>query len=159
MRKAGSLLAVLVWNVCFAISGQLLLGSATAIAQSGNASCPVELVEAHWKPQPRNNSSNLGQLAFLDLKYVNRSPDRIQEITISFKSTFVTHGAMGTSVSPSERTLVVESSAGPGKAGHAELDIGPSNPGRGVVRLQSIVFASGMKWASDQGNGCVIQVH
>jgi hypothetical protein len=98
-----------------AIALQLLLLSVVH-AQSSAPRCPVELLDARWRPKAHASSLALGQDAVLDLKYANRSPSEIQEITVVFKSTFVMHGAIGQNTLPAERTLTFESVAPPGKS-------------------------------------------
>jgi hypothetical protein len=160
MRPVRTVMAVLLFEGCTAVLSQFLLPPAvTAHAQSSGPSCPVELVDARWRPQAHATKLALGQEGVLDLKYTNRSADQIQEITVIFKSTFVTSGTMGQTSTPAERTLVSETNVSPGKSGHTQLDIGPSSPGRGTVRLDSLVFKSGLKWKSEEARACSAQVH
>jgi hypothetical protein len=160
MRPVRTLMAALLLEGCAAVFSQLLLlPPVTAYAQSPAAPCPVELLDARWRPQAPANRLALGQEGVLDLKYANRSSDQIQEITVVFKSTFVTSGTMGPTTTKAERTLVFESNISSGKSGHTELNIGPSSPGRGSVRLASLVFKSGLKWKTEEGVVCSAQVH
>jgi hypothetical protein len=160
MRPIRTVMAVLLFEGCTAVLSQfLLLPAVTAHAQSSGPSCPVELLDARWRPQAHANRLSLGQEAVLDLKYANRSADGIQEIKVVFKSTFVTSGTMGPTTTQAERTLVFESNVSPGKSGHTQLNIGPSSPGRGTVRLDSLVFKTGLKWKSEEGKACSAQVH
>jgi hypothetical protein len=160
MRPVRTVMAMLLLEGCTAFLPQFsLLPSVTAYAQSPAAPCPVELLDAHWRPQAPANRLALGQEGVLDLKYANRSSEEIQEITVVFKSTFVTSGTMGPTTTNAERTLVFETNVGPGKSGHNQLNIGPSRPGRGSVRLDSLVFKTGLKWKSEDGGACSAQVH
>jgi hypothetical protein len=153
-------MAVLLIGGCTAILSQFLLIPSEAVhAQSSTPACPVELLDARWRPQPHASRLSLGQEAVLDLKYANRSADEIQEVTVVFKSTFVTSGTMGQTTTAAERNLVFESNVAPGKTGHTQLDIGPSSPGRGSVSLESLVFKTGLKWKSEEGSACSARVH
>ncbi len=160
MKQAGSVLAVFSLYLCIAIAVPFSMVSvADANAQTSGQTCPVELLDARWKPQPRTRGSNLEQPAFLDLRYANRSTSRIREITVTFKSTLVVHGAMGQSQLPAQRTIVFESRVDPGKSGTAELDIGPSSPGRGTVHLEAVAFDTGMKWKNEEAAVCTAQMN
>lgn len=160
MRPVRSVMAALLLEGGVAILCQFFILPTIAVqAQSASPVCPVELLDARWQPLPHANKLSLGQEGVLALKYANRSADEIQEITVVFKSTFVTSGTMGQTTTQAERTLVFESTVGPGKSGHTQLNIGPSSPGRGTVRLDSLVFKTGLKWKSDQGAACSARVH
>jgi hypothetical protein len=142
-----------------------LLASATALpisvvhAQSPRGACPLRLLDVQWKPRPHGNRLSLGQDGVLDIKFRNEALEEIEEFTAVFTSSFVTNGAIGQTTVPSEQILTFETHVRPNKISRAQIDVGPSAPGRGRLRLDRVIFHSGLIWKSDASTVCDAQVH
>jgi hypothetical protein len=136
-----------------------LLFRRVVYAQSPRGSCPVQLLDVQWKPRPHGSRLSLGQDGVLNIKFANRSLDEMEEISVVFTSTYVTNGAIGQTTGPSEQFLTFETHVRPNKTSRAQINVGPSAPGRGRLHLEGVTFHSGLRWKSDESTVCNAEVH